>query len=335
MPFWGWSKTAATNASADPTINWAEGQPPGSVNDSGRAMMARTSEWRDDISGTIMTGGTLNAYTLTTNQGFDLLTHLNGAMLAFVPHVTNGAIVTLAVDGGAARPLRSSPGVEIGAGVLVQGTPYVVTYNNSDGAFYLQNFFGNPFNIPIGGLMPYLGATTPNANFILPFGQAISRTTYATLFALVGTTFGAGDGVTTFGVPDLRDRAIFGLGNMGGVDAARITIAGGNFNGAILGNAGGVEAHTLTQAEMPSHTHAATVNDAGHGHPVANFNGTGSGGNNGLQGVSAANNTQTPSNLTAIAQPTGITVTNAGAGSGNSHPILNPCMVLPYILRVI
>jgi hypothetical protein len=66
-------------------------------------------------------------------------------MIAFVPHVTNGATVTLAVDGLAAKPLRAAPGVELTAGVIVQGTPYVATYNNTDGAFYLQGFTVNPY----------------------------------------------------------------------------------------------------------------------------------------------------------------------------------------------
>src|ERR1700757_768398 len=113
MEFWSWSKTAASNATADSTINWAEGQSPSSVNDSARAMMARAAEWRDDVSGTITTGGTSTAYTVASNEGFDTLAHMNGAMIAFVPHTTNGATVTLAVDGLTAKPLRYGPSLEL------------------------------------------------------------------------------------------------------------------------------------------------------------------------------------------------------------------------------
>jgi hypothetical protein len=74
---------------------------------------------------------------------------MNGAMIAFSPHATNGATVTLNVDGLGAKPLRSSPSVELLAGTLILGTPYVATYNNSDAAWYLQNFYGNPYNIPL------------------------------------------------------------------------------------------------------------------------------------------------------------------------------------------
>jgi microcystin-dependent protein len=325
MAFWQWSKTAASNANADPTINFAEGQPPASLNDSNRAQMARSAEWRDDISGTITTGGTSTAYTVASNQVFDTLAHMNNAMIAFVPHTTSGATVTLNVDGLGAKPLRSSPGVEVGGGTLVQGTPYVATYNNSDGAFYLQGFFGNPFNVPIGGLMPYLGSSAPNSSFVLPSGQAINRTTYATLFALVSTTFGVGDGVTTFNVPDLRGRSIFGLGNMGGVDAGRITAAGGNFDGTVLGGTGGAQNHTLTTAEMPVHSHGIT--DPGHIHSTGTFQAFQGGG-----GTPINTMLQNPGGNTGSAG-TGITINNTG--SGNAHPILPPAMVLPFILRVI
>ena len=92
------------------------------------------------------------------------------------------------------KPLRTAPNTELLAGTIIQGTPYVATYNNSDGAFYLQGFYGNPYNIPLGAGLDYWGPTTPNSSFVFPTGQAISRTTYAALFSLFGTTYGGGDG---------------------------------------------------------------------------------------------------------------------------------------------
>src|SRR5262249_56664787 len=137
------------------------------------------------------------------------------------------------------------PNLELQSGMLIQGTPYRATYSNSDGAFYLNGLAANPYGIPLGGLLPYVGSSAPNSAFALPFGQAISRATYATLFSLISTTFGTGDGSTTFNLPDLRGRAVFGLDNMGGSAASRITVAGGNFNGTTLGGTGGAENHTL------------------------------------------------------------------------------------------
>src|SRR5216683_7221883 len=147
MTLYKWSQTAAADATADSTINWQEGQAPSSVNDSARAMMAATAKYRDDIAGAIVTGGTSTAYTVSSYEVFDTLTHLNGQMIAFTPHSTNGATVTLNVDGLGAKPLRSAPNAELLAGVLILGTPYIAIYSNADGAFYLRGFYGNPYNI--------------------------------------------------------------------------------------------------------------------------------------------------------------------------------------------
>src|SRR5580704_625335 len=151
MPFYLWSTTAASNATSDPTINWAEGMSPSSVNDSARAMAARLREWGNDISGSITTAGSSTAYTIASNQGFDTLAHLNGQMIAFVPHVTCGNPVTLNVDGTGAKPLRSSPGVELPSGALIQGTPYVAVYSNNDGVFYLKGTSAIAYAIPHRG----------------------------------------------------------------------------------------------------------------------------------------------------------------------------------------
>ena len=61
-------------------------------------MMAAVAKFRDDISGAIMTGGSSTAYTVTSYQAFDTLANMTGAMIAFTPHTTSGATVTLNVD---------------------------------------------------------------------------------------------------------------------------------------------------------------------------------------------------------------------------------------------
>ncbi len=73
MSFWKWSRTAASNATADGSINWAEGQAPSTASDSTRAMMAAASKYRDDVAGAIATAGTGTAYTLSSYQVFDTL----------------------------------------------------------------------------------------------------------------------------------------------------------------------------------------------------------------------------------------------------------------------
>lgn len=74
-----------------------------------------------------------------------------------------------------------------------------------------------------GVIFDFAGSTAPDG-FIMCYGQAISRTTYAALFAVIGVTFGPGDGSTTFNVPDLRGRVIAGKDDMGGTAASRLNV---------------------------------------------------------------------------------------------------------------
>src|SRR5262249_50489678 len=178
MSFWKWWRTAAGNATADGSINWAEGQAPSTVNDSARAMMAAAAKFRDDIAGAVATGGSLVAYTLTSYQSFDTLAHMDGAMIAFTPHATNGGACTLNVDALGAKPLRAAPSQDLAVGVLVAGTPYAATYYNVSGEWILRGAFAGAM-VPLGVALPFFATALPGSNFAFPFGQAISRTTYA------------------------------------------------------------------------------------------------------------------------------------------------------------
>ena len=329
-----WSQTASTNATADNAVNWSEGQAPSTVNDSARAMMASTAKWRDDIAGAIVTTGTSTAYAVASNQVFDSIGNLHNQIIAFSPHTTCGDNPTLNVDGLGARGLYSASGVSILAGMLIQGTPYVALYSNVDGRFYLHNFYGNPYSIPIGAGVDYWAATAPNSSFAFPYGQAISRTTYATLFAKFSTTYGAGDGSTTFNLPDLRGRVTVAADNMGGVQAGRINIILGN----ALGSVAGEQQHILTNSEMPSHYHGAGISDPGHTHTytasVINNSPSG-GGSAGL--VNAGGGTNSTG-----ASATGVRVTSSNgldttysAGGGATHNNVQPSICCNYIIRII
>lgn len=173
-----WSQTAATNATADSAVGYSEGQAPSSLNDSARAAMASVAKWRDDFNGTITTGGTSTAYTVTSNQGFASLSALDKALIGFVPHTACGNTVTLSVDSLAAKPLRTAPGVELTTAMLIQGKPYIATYNNSDGAFY------------INGLEPLSGGAAGYGPAGLGIGSAVTQsglqTNPVTINALCG-----------------------------------------------------------------------------------------------------------------------------------------------------
>lgn len=336
MSFWQWLTGTgggpAGNATADGTINWAEGQSPSSVNDSARAMMARLAEFRDDSSGLLQTSGTSSAYTLTTNQGLSA-TPNNGQLIAFTPHTTNAASATLAADGGTAYPIQTSPGSAVPTGTLVQGTPYTASFSTANSAWMLRNYFANPATssllVPVGGYLFYDGSSPPSSNFALPAGQAISRTTYASYFSLVGTRYGSGDGVSTFNVLDMRGRGFFGLDNMGGSAANRITSGGSGIAGTSIGATGGQETHVLSVGELANHAHG--VSDPSHSHSTQGnmFAGTGGGAFS-----SGPNSTVVGAvGITLTSNTTNISI--GASGSGNAHQNMPPAAIIPIILRII
>lgn len=255
--FYQWSKTASSNATADPSINWAEGMSPSSVNDSARAMMARAAEYRDDISGALSLAGTSTAYTLTTNQGL-AATPTTGQMLAFKPNVANGVAATLQTDGGNVYPLQSTAGTALPAASIVAGTPYRASFSGT--AWVMEGGYANPYAIPLGGYLYTSVSTAPNSNFATANGACISRTTYAAYFAQVSTTYGACDGTTTFGIPDHQGRVPAMLDGGTGRLTNSATGCGTSFNALGVSCANGTQSFTLVMANLPAYT--PTVNAA-------------------------------------------------------------------------
>lgn len=95
--------------------------------------------------------------------------------------------------------------------------------------------------LPVGTIIPYAGATIPS-NYMLCEGQELSRIEYDILFSAIGTTYGAGDGTTTFNLPNLKGRIITGVDS-------------NDTDFDVLGETGGEKTHTLTVDEIPSHNH--------------------------------------------------------------------------------
>tara|TARA_Y100000004_G_scaffold195924_1_gene264340 strand:- start:328 stop:876 length:549 start_codon:yes stop_codon:yes gene_type:complete len=159
-----------------------------------------------------------------------------------------------------------------------------------------------------GMLVPYAGTSAPTG-WLFCFGQAVSRTTYADLFSAISTTYGSGDGSSTFNLPDLRGRTVAGKDDMGGSSANRLTDQSGGLNGDTLGDTGGAETHTLTTAQMPSHNHTQRHNGTSGG--IANQMRSGGG---------------------ASAQTNSINTTT-NKGSGNAHNNVQPTIILNYIIK--
>ncbi len=193
-------------------------------------------------------------------------------------------------------------------------TDSVVETRIQDGAVTSNKLAASAISaiMPSGSLMPYAGASAPNG-YLLCDGAAISRSTYSALFALVGTTYGAGDGSSTFNIPDLRGRVIAGQDDMGGASANRLTGLSGGVDGDILGGTGGDQKHDLTHLEsgLPAHAHTTQLRD------------TGPAGGGQLSGYQASAGSGAFFNTDSV----------AGANAASSHNNVQPTIILNYIIK--
>lgn len=146
--------------------------------------------------------------------------------------------------------------------------------------------------LPSGIVIPYSAAAAPTG-WLICDGTAQSRTTYSALFAVIGTTYGVGDGSTTFNLPNAKSKVIVGY------DSGQTL-----FN--TLAKTGGELSHVLSSTEMPSHSHTITAGSDN--------------GNSGYMGVNATNNTDHS------------TVTGS-TGGGFAHNNVQPYLTLNYIIK--
>lgn len=211
-----------------------------------------------------------------------------------------GAITGLGtVQAGARRTLRFLGGGSLthsATGFILPGAANITTASGDTADFYslgsgawvcsdYQRASGAALaaSVPVGTILDYAGTSAPTG-FLLCYGQNVSRTTYAALFAAIGTTFGTGDGVTTFGIPDLRGRVAAGKDDMGGASANRLTDQSGGLDGDVLGDTGGAETHQLTTSELAAHTHGQWNSVANHADYVSGQTSAGTNSTSGTTG---------------------------------------------------
>lgn len=210
---------------------------------------------------------------------------------------------------------------------------------------------------PAGTIVAFTGTNVPEG-WALCSGAAVSRTEYAELFAAIGATYGMGDGSTTFNLPDLRGRTIFGKDNMGGTAANVLTTT---ISGTTLGATGGSEKVTLTTSNLPNHNHTFTgtsVNTSSTSHShyyndayyAENFSG-GVGGNSRFGSAVGTDNdnnfywrtssnghSTSPQSISTSTESHSHTATANGTigntGSGTAFSVVNPAMILNYIIKL-
>lgn len=186
---------------------------------------------------------------------------------------------------------------------------------------------------PVGVIVDFAGDNAP-VGWLLCFGQEVNRSTEAALFAVLGIKFGAGNGSTTFNLPDLRGRIGVGKDNMGGTGAERVTAAGSGIDGNTVGAAGGVQAVVLTLDQIPAHAHGGETSEApAHTHDITANTRYGADPSGGVGGwdvgdrtTGTQSKTSTPSGAHKHIIPS--------QGGGLAHNNMQPSIVINKIIRV-
>jgi microcystin-dependent protein len=248
------------------------------------------------VTAQVYTDGT-NTYSAQTGSAGNFLVNGNLSVTGNQVDVGNMSVGgTFGVTGVTSLTTGSISGI-ITAPTAATGTN---TTQLATTAFVNASIAANPAVIS-GSIQMWPTASAPTG-YLLCDGTAVSRTTYATLFALFGTTFGTGDGSTTFNLPNYTNRMPYGT---------------------TIGTTGG-----SADAVLITHTHAATVTDPGHHHlgSVYNYYNGSTGGGGYVSGINQSTATTDST--------TGISVANANAGSSSgTNANLPPYLGINFIIK--
>ena len=264
MSITAWSTTASQNGNRLVSGNFLENQAPSTVNDAGRSVMAQIRSWANNIEWfEFGTGSNTVAYTRVSatqiSMAVDVVDefHVNRRV-----RIVDGQGTIL--YGRVTSSSFSSPNTaltfEFDSGTLGSGNPTSVSY----GIISATNT-SLPSVVPTGTIL-MTGGASADSGYLICDGTAYSRTTYSALFTKIGTTFGVGNGSSTFNIPNLQAKfplgksGSHGLGTTGGAFAQ--TPAGTNSSPSFTGSAftpsgsvsvsGTVAGHSITQAQLPN-----------------------------------------------------------------------------------
>jgi len=164
--------------------------------------------------------------------------------------------------------------------------------------------------IPTATIVPWSSSSVPTG-FLECNGAAVSRSTYSALFAIISTTYGAGDGASTFNLPDLQDNIA-----MGKSGTKALASTGGANTVAASGTVGGTTANaTLSEAQLASHSHS------------------GGAGSIQLKGQSSANVVANISSTGSAGSGTGHQHNMSATFTGSATSVLQPYLTIIYIIK--
>lgn len=233
-----------------------------------------------------------------------------GMEVAFKPNTANTGACTINVNSLGAKSIKVGGTVDPIDNDLQVGKIYKLIYDGTN--FQLLNPSASG-EVPVGSMSMYAGSAAPTG-WLLCDASAVSRTTYAALFAVISTTYGTGDGSSTFNVPDMRGRvpAGVGTGTGGGSSGTGLPSGGSALTAVSRGTWKGAETHTLAESEIPAHTHAATGVSLGSNYSTASAS------------VSTSTNAGTGNSTTPVSGST---------GGGGSHNNIQPVMGVNFIIK--
>jgi microcystin-dependent protein len=171
--------------------------------------------------------------------------------------------------------------------------------------------------------VPWSTASVPSG-FLECNGSAVSRSTYATLFGIIGTTYGSGDGSTTFNVPDLQDNVAIGKSgtkNIGSTGGANTVTPTGNISGNVAGSTANA---TLSTPQLASHSHGLPKDRLPQGPGNTNYN-IGIGSNNSPRSTDGAGG--------GAGHSHNMSANFSGSFSGSANSVVQPYLTVMYIIK--
>ncbi|USP02861.1 tail fiber protein [Bartonella taylorii] len=313
-----WSLTADQNANSDSMINWAEGQPPSSVNDSARVMMQRIREYLADNGGSLDSKFIVNGKEQTTSILLTTVSSIakykNDIIIRFKARGMNIGTTTINMNNIGAKPLykATSTGiVPLTGGELQTGGIYEIVYNDGASTKGLEGWYLlNPTPIPppkvetfpCGFIATFAMQEVPNG-WLLCDGATYERKDYPQLFKAIGDKWGK-DSDTTFKVPDFRGVFLRGFDDGRGLDRSR-------------------KFADIQQDCLKSHTHVATIEEAGQHTHEFQYNGVGWSAND----IGRRNPSYHYAVLGGTTQPAGVhthKVTLSSTGEAETRPVNAP-----------